>query len=313
MKNLKQIIIITIILFGFSFLFCQEHPAEKLVILPFNAIGIDSVFMKSAQSILRFEIEQISSKQIISEEETVKVAHDNSCTELDCAVEIGKELAATEVLICNFSALGEKIVIHYLLVDVPSEKIVLIDKTSSVTIEDLDAVLIRIAKSIVENESIEKNVEVGSIIEKEMETPRRRKSHRFAGLSFGYLYPQKGYDNSDRIFSIDARTGAEMKNVMVGMQIAVRQGFAMNIFSNYLFSKKDFCPYLGGAFGFHWVHHNNYYDANDKKSDGFELTANAGIIAFRTYNFQVISNLAYTYTLNDYDDQAIIFTIGLLF
>jgi len=82
-----------------------------------------------------------------------------------------------------------------------------------------------------------------------------------------------------------------------------------------LFSKKDVCPYLGGAFGFHWVNHEHIYDygsSKSKKGDGFEIAANGGVKLFHTFDFQVMANLAYSYTFNNYDDEALIFTVGLL-
>jgi hypothetical protein len=102
----------------------------------------------------------------------------------------------------------------------------------------------------------------------------------------------------------------------VGAQFALRKGIALNIYTSYLITKTDFCPYVGGAFGFHWVAHDD--DENDEKSndelksDGLEFIINTGIRAFRTYNFQVLLNFDYAFTLNDYDDEAIIFTIGLM-
>ncbi len=284
--------------------------------------GIDDVSTQSAESLLRLEISKLSTMDIVSEKRTYDLFKEDYCFELPCAVELGNRLGASRIVMTRLDALGEKVIVSYILVDVKNQKSLLTDKTTSATVEDLETVMQRMAKSITTLEPIVKGAEVGVIMQSETKEPYRRSSRRFGGFSFGYLYPQEGYNNDDRAFAMEFRTGAEMQNFDVGMQIAVRRGFAMNIFSSYLFSKKDFCPYVGGGFGFHWVnqHHHSekYYDSNgykqyeEKKSDGFELTANAGIKAFRTFNFFVLANLAYTYTLNDFNDQAVIFTIGLL-
>ncbi len=181
----------------------------------------------------------------------------------------------------------------------------------------------RVAISLVTKEPVEKTAEVGVITEQETLTPRRRSTRKTSGFSFGYLYPQNGYDDSRRTFAMDFRTGAELENYAVGMQLFIRKGFGMNVFTSYLFSKKDVCPYLGGAFGFHWVSHAHgygYYDSasgqwqepEEKEDDGFELNLDGGVRLFHTYNFQILFNLGYSYTLNGYGDQAILFTIGLL-
>lgn len=94
----------------------------------------------------------------------------------------------------------------------------------------------------------------------------------------------------------------------------------MNIYGDYYFTKTDICPYVGAGFGFHWVSHSNYhyidYGANynnDRKTDGFELLINVGIKFLRTYNFQFLTNLAYAYTFNDFDDKALVFTLAIMF
>ena len=150
----------------------------------------------------------------------------------------------------------------------------------------------------------------------------RRSSKRNIGISFGYLYPLNGYNQAEKTFALDLRVGHELQDFRLGMLSGVRKGFAMNVYGAYLFPKKDICPYVGGAFGFHWVTHNYHYSStrpeedfdtfNEKSGDGSEFTVNGGLRLFRTYNFQIILNLAYVYTLNDFNDQAVLFTIGLL-
>ena len=301
-----------------SVLFAQNTESKRIAVLPFESIGIEEVYVLTSESLLRLEIGKLSSMDLISEKRTAQQLDEGPCMDIECAVEIGNRLNANQVVACRLAALGEKVVVQYLLVDVSSQKALLMDETTATRIEDMNTVMKRIAMSVVNHELIEENAEVGAIMEEETRSPRRRGSHKFFGISFGYLYPQSGYDHSDRSFTLDFRTGAELDDFSVGMQVALRKGLALNIFSSYLLSKKNLCPYVGGAFGFHWVSHHDHHDDFDhyedgeKKCDGFELTANAGLRVFHTYNMQVILNLAYAYTLNDYGDKAIIFTIGLL-
>jgi TolB-like protein len=286
--------------------------AETIAVLPFYSLGIEEISIQTAESILKNDIQKLSSMHIISQNKTIESLAGEKCTEVVCAVEIGKKLDADLVLITNLSKLGEKIIIQYNLVDVNKGQSTVLDNTTSNTIEDLEVVMKRIAMSVVEQKPLAQTVEVGAIMEKEDDIPKRRSARRFWGLSFGYLYPQQGYDEDyDRSFTIDLRSGYEVGNIAVGLQLAARHGFASNIYTSYLFSKKDLCPYVGGALGFHWVVHDDWYDSR-KQTDGLEFIANAGIRAFRTYNFQVILNIDYAITFNDYDDRALIITIGLL-
>jgi hypothetical protein len=295
----------------------QVTEPSRIAILPLHANGIDSVYIQTAESILRTEIGKLSTMDIVSQKRTRDALEGTVCIENECALEIGKKLNASQVLGCKLSALGEKIIVQYFLVDVSTNKEILIDQVTASNVEDLEMLMKRIAKSVVDREPVEKSAEVGNIYSTETNEPLSRASRKNGGLSFGYLYPQNGYDNSDRSFIVDGRFDYEIEDWAVGMLIGIRKGFAMNLYGSYLFSKKDLCPYLGGAIGFHWVSHEKYYgmyspNQSDRKSDGFELIGHAGIRMLHTYNFQLIFQLEYLVTLNDYDDRAIAFTIGIL-
>jgi hypothetical protein len=103
----------------------------------------------------------------------------------------------------------------------------------------------------------------------------------------------------------------ETPNYAVNGLFGIRKGITLNIGGSFLFSRKDLCPYIGAGFGFHWVSHDEDDGEEDTRGDGFELIASTGIMAFRTYNFRVLLNLDYTIAFNDFDDQAVVFTLGI--
>ena len=321
MKSSHRFAFLCIILLAFNITAAAQHnSAGSIAVLPFSVNGVDPVSVQTAESILRLEIGKISSYDLISEKRIKEVTGDSACGEEECAAKIGKRLGASFVVGVGLSALGDKIIVQYFMTDVSSGKNILIDQTTSAGVEDLETVMKRIAASISENRPINSTAEVGNIMKKESATPLRRSSRKNIGLSFGYLYPQGGYDNDDRSFVADLHLDYEMEEFAVGMLLGIRKGFAMNVYSEYLFSKTDICPYLGGSFGFHWVTHSSSFVvyspygtySEKKKTDGFELGLNTGVRLFHTYNFQVVFNLEFIYTLNSYDDTAIVFTIGIL-
>jgi hypothetical protein len=304
-----------------QFLLGQKESNSKIAILPVASVGVDESIVQSAQAILRLEMSAASNWDIVSEADVSNALGDQSCDEPGCAREIGNRVGALKVLICNLTGLGEKILVHYSLIDVASGTAVLKDNATALIVEDLDAVLKRVAISVGTNKPIERTAEVNNITANESLEPLRRGSNTLTGFTFGYLFPQEGYDNDDRSFSFDFRVAHEIEPFEVGLLLAVRKGFAVNVFGNYLLTRKDICPYLGGAFGFHWVKHDQYdyydpqtqtYRQDNRHTDGFELTANGGVKLFRTYNFQILLNFAYLVTFNDYDDRATVFTFGLV-
>lgn len=295
----------------------QQSKVGKIAIYPFHAIGVDDISVKSAESIFRIEVSRLSILDIVSEKRTVSTITDEFEFNKEFAIQTGKKLNTTMIVLCQLSSLGEKIIVQYMLFDVNQNKIIIQDRLTALFIEDLDTVMKRMAMSIIEQEPFQKTAEVGIITEQEAQIPLKRGANKFAGFSFGYLFPLSGYDNSDRSFAMDFRAGSEFEDFSVGMQLFIRKGFGVNIFSSYLLSKKDVCPYIGGGLGFHWVRHQNYYynydeSDEDKKGDGFEVILNMGLRFFHTYNFQILINGAISITLNDYKDKGFIFTIGLI-
>ncbi len=318
-SGIKVLLISLIILTGS--LYAQE--SKSLLVLPFDANGIDPVYVQTARSILRVEIEKFNKINVISEARTEESLNGADCFTTDCALEVGKLAGADQVAGCRLAALGEKIIVQYFLLDVSSGKPMLMDQVSAVSVEDLEPVMKRVASNIVEVKTSESNAQVGNIVQEETNKPLRRQSRKNIGLSFGYLFPQYGYEDDDKSFTINLHLDYEMEDLAVGMLFGVRDGFAMNVYGDYLFSRTDICPYLGGAFGFHWITHphTDYTIVNQvglngenssKDSDGFELTVNTGLRILHTYNFQILLNLEYIMTFNDYNDKAIVFTIGIL-
>jgi TolB-like protein len=316
-------IFILLFITAFANIKSQEPAKNNLAILPFQSIGINDHNMLVIHSILRVEISKQGSFNIIADKTTAEAISGEFCADKECAIEVGKELKASTVLGGKLAALGEKIIVQYFLVDVDLEKEILIDQLTATDIEELELIMKRIAISVTDLKSFEESAEVGVITQAETEESLRRTSNKNFGLSFGYLYPQNGYDDYEKSFVLDVRFDYEMEEMAIGMLLGVHRGFTANIYGSYLFSKSDICPYIGGGVGFHWVLHdsyfrynlgmeNNIYNSEKLHGDGFEIALNGGVRLFHTYNFQIIINLEYSFTFNDYDDRALILTIGLL-
>jgi len=308
----KLLLLLPACVFWANVTVCQVAATNRLVILPLHTGGVDPVYLQTSESILRTEIAKLSSMEIVSVKQTKEALAGATCTEQECALEIGKQLNATRVLACQLSALGEKIIVQYFIVDVPTGRQVLIDQATASYTEDLEALMKRLAKSAVGLEAASGNAEIGTILASEAQEPARKASRNNFGVAFGYLYPQQGYDNGSRSLVFDARFDHEVDDFAVGLLAGIRQGFAMNLYGSYLFTRTDFCPYIGVGMGFHWVSHESIFQEHPPRADGFEIGAHTGIRIMHTYDFQMVFNVEYIYTVNFYDDQAIVFTIGIL-
>jgi len=315
-------IYLLLILGLFFSLQAQTTKSGSIAIIPFYVNGIDQRTISTSEELLRMEMEKVSLKNVsLLKNESLK-SFDPNCTSEECAAAVGKEVNADQVVACQVLRLGQKLIVQYFLIDVPTKKIVVADKLTSTSIEDLDVVMKRIALSVTQQESAEKAAQVGAITANETKPFFLRSGRRFNNWSFGYLYPQKGYSTGDRSFTMDLKLGSESEDFDYGVQFFIREGFGANIFSSYLFTKKDICPYVGAGVGFHWVTIDNGTSFNqpllvdpnkDKKGDGFEVLVNAGLKLFHTYNFGVNLNVSYARTFNDLKSEGVIVTIGFMY
>lgn len=317
---MKTILSILIILSIYISAKAQDTTSNRIVVLPFISNGIDPFSVQTSESILRMELSKHSNTGIVSEKKTLAVIGNEGCTDEECAKLIGQKLNSTEVLLCKLSPLGEKIIVQYILVETATGKNILSESATAVSLEDLDAVMKRIAISVANQTPFKSNQEVGNIVKQETIVPLSQVARFNFGVGFGYLFPSKGYDDDKKSFTLNIYLDYEIQDYAVGMMAGARDGFAINLYGNYLFSRTDFCPYIGGTLGFHWVAHDEvllidpYYEngGTDKDADGIEIGANAGIRLLHTYNIQIFLNVEYIVTFNDYKDKAIVFTIGIL-
>lgn len=321
MRQFRSFQIFSILLI-LTFNVYAQDSGRSIAVLPFSSSGIDTNFVKTSESILRVEVSKRSTSVAIPDRIVKFLAGKNYTSDIATIVQVGKELQAQQVVSCNLAALGEKIIVQYFVTDVATAKNIIVDQVTAKNIEDLELVMKRVAKSASENKSVNENVEVGTITGVETDKPLRRSTFKNLGASFGYLYPTSGYDNDfAKVFVFDFRWGYEIEqNYAAGLLAGIRKGFAINVYGDYLLTRTDVCPLVGASLGFHFVSHNapavyDTYGRNlnqNKRDDGIELGLHTGVRLLRTYSFQILLQIDYIHTFNDYDDNAVVFTIGIL-
>jgi hypothetical protein len=311
---MKTLISFLVFISFYADLFAQETSQRTTVLLPITSSGIDLASVQTAESILRMELTNEKNVDLVSEKKTMAAIGNEDCIDEECAKEIGEKLNAEQVLLCKLNPLGEKLIVQYSLIQTSTGKNILSERATATSLEDLDAVMKRVAISIAKHSPFNSNQEVGNIVKQETIVPLSQASRYNFGVGFGYLFPSTGYDNDKKkSFTINGYFDYEMKDYAVGLMLGARKGFAINLYGNYLFSKTDVSPYLGTSLGLHWVAHNDWLFGDDKKDgDGVELGFQGGVRLFHTYNFQIFIQGEYIMTFNDYNDKAFVFTIGIL-
>ncbi len=309
-RLLKLLLLAAVLLVGASECLAFKRAPDRMGILPLQAIGVDLESALAVESLLKVELQKEFSEGVVLGGDALDLGDDDPCAEVDCAIRVGRLNDLDLVVICMISRLGGKIVVQYNLVDVHGKSVLIADNTTAASLEDLDMVMRRVALSLSRRKGIDDIGEVGAIMEGEAVSSRRRSGHKVAGVSLGYSYPRSGFDEQDRFLSFALRRGFETEHLSAGFEMAAHRGLAATIYSHYLASKSDICPYVGGGLGFHWVYHKDKLP--DKREDGFHVNLSGGLRLYRTYDFQLVLGVGYIFTFNNYDDRAMMFSLGIL-
>jgi hypothetical protein len=285
-----------------------KHDLPRLGILPIQAIGIDINEVTTIENMLKAELQTLMLDHAVLGSYGLNISEYEACSELECALQIGRDKDLDLVLVCNMSSLGDRIYLQYMLADVNKAEMIVADNTTTAKIEDMESVTQRIALSVTHRKGLDDVARIGAIMDDEAMSSKRRKGYNFKAVNFGYLHPKRGYDDKDRLFYFEFIRGIETERFNVGFSMAYNRGAAVGLVANYLLTTTDICPYIGGGLGFNWVYHKDLID--EFREDGFQVKVGGGFRFLRTYDFQVQLGCSYSWTFNDYEDEALMLTIG---
>ena len=277
--------------------------------------------------------------------EIIEPTDQHFCSSKECAVSLGKQYDANQVVTSKIRVLGSKIIFTGMIVNVGSNE----EFTSRVTalnVEDMENASLRLAKSLINKDSIEESVDVDNIIEEETVEDSRRKSIYKVGFNLGYLVPfgGEGYKywdedtaslrHSKTILQIGWINYWELKDnsfVMGEMFGNIANegagGFGFEINMNKYMNKTDTSPFYGAGLGWYWntlITENINYDPNSWNNDnqynsdgrhGIALTAQAGYTFLRTYNMNIFARVKYhaLFTTQEGNiDNGISFNMGIV-
>lgn len=292
---------------------------ESVAVFDFKAVGMDEQTNKAAMQIFKNELNTTGKFSVIPTEEmeaglSTKGITALDCYDLGCAVDDGRALGTENVIIGTFSRLGEKIITEVKLVSVSQGKVVFSDRFSTVSVEDLDAVLHRLATAVAERKKIDTDVGRFGITDEEAKQPRRKKSFITSGASFSFGFPfSDSYAGVNSIKTIWWNTRYETGNFVIDNSVGVSWGsgdeakvevfgtlqtiaetkiavIPWDIGIRYLFNREaEFAPYIGGGFGIHFIASQNYTDINYEagSDEAPALHAAVGLYGFQSSNFRL--------------------------
>ena len=316
------------------FFMLNGASASEYFIFDFDAAGIDENAVRTAEALLRDYIAD-------SETTTVVSAVEDSfyrCYSEDCAVPYGRAVGADRVVLVSLGELGENIVVRYRVFDTSTRELILSDRMTAESLEDLDPVMKRVAESVISGRPAEKVVTKEAVTEHEAREPTRRKNFYTYGGKIGYMFPFGGsFGNAKRLVCFDAVGLYEMQHFFV----EAHSGYRVNIDADegefaydfpvefsliYAFRTGDFSPFVVAGLGMHWISYETaedtifsvydsdtsyWIDYEPKLDDGPSITVGGGIVAFQTYDFRLILDARFTAVFADRTHTSATISVGV--
>ncbi len=293
------------------------RASEEALYFRFRGIGVDEELIDAVSHLLRGSLDGEGVYAPVPADELVGYT---GCSEPSCAAEIAREEGFGWAITGSVTRLGSKLIVRVELVEAASGEVRFTTDGSSLTEDDLDTVLKRLARSLSTGKDMESTAEVGMITASEYEEPRRRESYSSKSIDVGFLWPQNdSWAGVGRLTAIDLAYQYDTEEFFLLGRSGIRwggdldddggRGFGLDLLDVKIgryFSRGDFSPFLSTGVGVHWVWLKKrvieegsttvYYEDSDSGTN-LALTAGLGFTAFRTYDFQAQFEIEYVYMM----------------
>lgn len=300
-------------------------PAKTLLLLPMQGEAEKTADLAAVNDLYREAVQNAYTGSVQSPQDS---AH--RCGDKECALRLAAAARADEVAFSTLRRLGGKWIFSATIAQADGSG-TFNQRGTAQNLEDLEAVTRRVAEALVSRKSTEQVASLDNITEKEeTREPTRRRSLYAGGLSLGYLYP---VGSSYAYLEEDAGAQALRKQAY-GQMVKLtwlntwefRQDMILDFDAvwfiphavggdlslQYLLSRSDFAPFVGGGVGLHWSRGDDGADA-DKRDTGPALNAQAGMILFRTYDIHVLARAQYHVVFNSDLDNGPGFDVGVVY
>jgi|GEM_PF-7098116 len=298
--------------------------ADTLV-LPFHTTGVDATTAEVCRNLLQQEL-QAKGVAVMTGGALAEglPTGEQACVEPGCAGGLARRLGADRVVYGSLSRLGEKILVQ--VYALPAGAVVpnYSDRFSVFQTEDLDRVMLRIAEGLARGRANSDQATVDSVTRTESEEPLRRATRRGLGFRGGFIYPTgDSYGGTNRLTSLTLLYKYEGRDFFVESTVLTGLAWGENavewtpldVFAARFLSREDAAPYFGAGLGIRSLHlersvgrnveplnQNDYWSYQSQNETTLSLDVGVGLIALRTFDFNLVLDLRYHYVLDSFDD-----------
>lgn len=308
-----------IIYYFIGLIVCVHASSSALVLSPYSTIDSEFLHENDVETINALFVDAL--KQYIND---VNPSED-VCSDDDCALSALSKTQNDEVIYSRLQKLGSKIIFLASILD--SEKS-FNSKVTALSIEDMDQVALRLAKSVALRQTLDESADIENITEQDEKDMARRKSLGRTGISFGYFFPFEGIEHTYENHWPDEGTTTDINQKFFKVNFNYYHEFKNNSALMYEFggaspgllfldlnfmkfkNKLDTSPFYGGGVGLFNVNKNRTFDnRNDDSGIGFNIQA--GVLLYRTYDFNVLIRAKFVQIFNDDFDRGVMIDLGV--
>ncbi len=296
--------------------------AATTLVLPLKTLGVSDTTAAVAREILIQELTQRGTKVLLIRTLSQPVPTGaEACADPECARELGDSFPVNQVVYGSLSRLGEKILVQVECLRLADAKPFYSDRLSSLTEEDLDTVMMRVAEGIASGRPNSDRASVDSVTEDETQKPRRRATRSGLGFRGGAMLPVgDSYGGSDGMTSLQLVYKVETNRFMLEttslLGLAWGDGNAewtlLDIFAAKVFNNGDLAPFFGGGLGLRAMNVERTYPAGEgtysyehsrsQSATALSVDIGAGLMLLRTYDTHFVLELRYHHVFEDFEE-----------
>jgi TolB-like protein len=328
MRRITGLVICVIVGILLSPVSASATQQGTTLVLPFRTVGTSDTTAVVTRDLLAGELETLGLSVVSMRSLRGDIpAGAEGCDEIDCARSLATEHQAAQVVFGSLSRLGDKIVVRVRAVRAGEATSFYSEQIPAETEEDLDVVMRRIAEGIAGGRADSDRATIDSVTGVESKTPRRREGRSGIGFRTGLLFPVgHSYGGRDRLTNLRLAYKFEMHDFLIESTAILGLTWGggtvewtpFDVFGARIFGVGDVSGYLGGGLGMRSVRVERrippqtqysagypvyyYEDTESQSATALSAEVGGGLIAFRTYSYQVILDLRYQHVFEKFKD-----------
>jgi hypothetical protein len=294
-------------------------PAEarqRWTVFAVDSQGVDQAAANTFRNLLISEITRRLGADMVAPPAT------DCSLSAPCLQSGGRAVGAEFSVKASLGALGRKVIVNVLVVDVARGTTATSQRMTINRVEELDLVATRIATAIASGKSAQQTAQLGTITSNEVNPDRRKKPARGISFRLGTIVPfGDGYaDAVGGGVAIDLSYWFETRHFAIEPRVGVRfdavrgdEGYVevpIDIGGFYLFSRGNISPFIGGGAGIRYIWDSRKADLSvgstipsratkivEDSAWGFGAYGRVGIMFMRMYTVRLAVSGEYNITV----------------